>query len=133
MPDYPPPFKLKVELVGFPFKIVRKVLVPREVLMFDLHMIIQGAMGWTNTHLYEFLDQQPKGKIRVGVPSDYDLEYEEMGFPALRDAQKVHFKDVFYKENKGKSFWYNYDVGDDWQHRLTFQKVTDKENQNYFG
>lgn len=133
MPDYPPPFKLKIELVGFPFKIIRKVLVPREILLFDLHMIIQGAMGWTNSHLFEFTDHDPANKVRVGVPSEYDSEFDDMGLPILRDAKKVYLNDVFYKENGAKPFWYNYDFGDDWQHRLAFQKVTDKENQNYFG
>lgn len=127
------PFKLKIELIGLPFKVIRIVLVPQRIRLFDLHMIIQGAMGWTNSHLYEFMDRNPATKIRLGVSSEYDSEFDDMGLPVLRDAKKVYFNDVFYKENGGKPFWYKYDFGDGWQHRVSFQKADERDKKNFFG
>lgn len=37
-----------------PFPIDRKVLVPSDIQMDELHLVIQVAMGWENAHLYQF-------------------------------------------------------------------------------
>ncbi len=64
-----------------------------------LHLVIQAAMGWTNSHLRQF---------RAGETS-----YADPGFEAedAKDERKVRLKDIAVK--KGARFSYEYDFGDD--------------------
>src|SRR5262245_60305503 len=47
-------FQLKVQLRNVRPPIWRRLLVPSDMTLADLHDVIQTAMGWTNTHLHEF-------------------------------------------------------------------------------
>jgi Plasmid pRiA4b ORF-3-like protein len=33
--------------------VLRRIEVPFDIRLDRLHLVIQAAMGWTNTHLYE--------------------------------------------------------------------------------
>jgi hypothetical protein len=46
--------QLKITLKGTKPPIWRRVLVDKATTFFELHNIIQIAMGWTNSHLHEF-------------------------------------------------------------------------------
>lgn len=120
------PIKLKVELKDTPHKIVRKVLVPEDISMYQLHLIIQDSMGWEHAHLFEFSDVKWKSSIRVGIPDDFDDDFD-MYSANKQDANKVRIKDLFVVENGSKPFWYLYDFGDDWWHQISFLKVSKKD------
>src|SRR5438874_1380291 len=47
---------LHVELQGIRPPIWRGVVVPSRLALSDLHQVIQCAMPWTNSHLYQFCD-----------------------------------------------------------------------------
>ena len=56
--------QLKVSLDGSDPLIWRTLLINRETTFFELHHIIQLAMGWKNYHLFEFnLDGYRVGMI----------------------------------------------------------------------
>ena len=65
-----PTYQLKIELLEIEPLIWRRVLVPGSVTLGQLHMVIQFAMGWANTHLHEFI---------VGEHSYSDPEFEIEG------------------------------------------------------
>jgi hypothetical protein len=46
----------------------RRLLVPQDVTLPQLHSILQVAMGWTNSHLHQF----KVGDVRFAEPSDED-------------------------------------------------------------
>ena len=48
-------YKLKITLIDSKPLIWRRILVEEDVLLSDLHKIIQSAMGWTNSHLHQFI------------------------------------------------------------------------------
>ncbi len=48
-------YQLKVTLWGSRPQIWRRVSVPEQTTLHQLHWIIQGAMGWTNSHLHQFI------------------------------------------------------------------------------
>lgn len=127
------PLKLKIQLQNMPHKVIRKVLVRGDIVLYDFHMVIQEAMGWWNSHLFEFSDKRVDAQIRVGIPSDYDEEFLDMGFSKLRDSEATFLKTAFLEENEAKPFWYVYDFGDDWQHRISFQKVSKKQLEDFDG
>jgi len=61
-------FQLRVTLMGTTPSIWRRLLVPQDVTLPQLHSILQVAMGWTNSHLHQF----KVGDVRFAEPSDED-------------------------------------------------------------
>jgi hypothetical protein len=135
IPLHKPPIKLKINLENMPHSVYRKILVPEDINMLQLHLVIQIAMGWTNSHLFQFQDNKNWMRatgLVVSIPNPYDMDgmWDEGDH---READKVPLKEIFLEERGGKPFWYWYDFGDDWWHRITFQKVTKKDMQAYAG
>lgn len=125
------PIKLKIALKDLPHKCTRTILVPENINMLQLHFIIQESFGWLNSHLFEFSDIKGRAEIRVGVIDDFDDDFDFIQMAPKQDVQKVLLKKTFLEENNAKAFWYWYDFGDDWWHRISFQKVTQKDLKLY--
>lgn len=55
---YQPPragnFGLKITLEDVRPAVLRRVEVPTDIMLTDLHQVVQAAMPWTNSHLYAF-------------------------------------------------------------------------------
>jgi hypothetical protein len=86
----------------------RAVEVPSDIRLERLHYIIQAAMGWCDSHLHQFT---------VGNECTADPEAEE----GVRDEMTVRLHQI--ASEKGSSFLYVYDLGDDWQHEVTVEAV----------
>ena len=109
-----PIYQLKVTLNGIRPPIWRRLLVPGDVTLEDLHYIIQIAMGWTNSHLHQFI----VGQTYFGEPHpDYGLE--------MQDERRVRLNQVAPRE--GFKFRYEYDFGDSWLHDLLVEKILKPE------
>src|SRR6266545_344516 len=80
-----------------------------------LHLTIQAAMGWTNSHLYE---------IRAGDVG-WSTPYPESDWADdFLDARKARLGDVL--EDVGtKTLRYLYDFGDGWEHTIKIERVLD--------
>lgn len=122
------PIKLRVALKGLPHKCERVLLVPEDITMRQLHFVIQEAMGWTNSHLFEFRPEKFKASLAVGMENDYDYV-----FVKTTDANKVGLKEAFLHDRVGRPFWYEYDFGDGWMHRVTFLKATSRDKEAFVG
>ncbi len=48
-------YRLRITLLDIEPSIWRAVLVPETITLSKLHSVIQAAMGWTNSHLHEFV------------------------------------------------------------------------------
>jgi len=48
-------YQLKVTLNGTGSPIWRRILVPENVTLYQLHTILQIVMGWTDSHLHQFM------------------------------------------------------------------------------
>ncbi len=48
-------YQIQIALKDFRPKIWRRLLVPSDLLLSDFHKIIQTSMGWTNSHLHQFI------------------------------------------------------------------------------
>lgn len=127
------PIKLKIELKDVPHKVIRKVLVPNDINMHQLHLVIQFAMGWENVHLFEFTDKKGLGRFRAGVANEMDDYYTEGDEFGLRNAFDVSLEEVYLERNDKKPFWYWYDFGDDWFHRVSFLKPNKNDLKSYEG
>ena len=91
----------------------RRVQVPLTIRLDRLHLVLQAALGWTNSHLYEIRARD----VGWGVP---DLDFGDG--PA--DARKVRLIDVL--EDLGvKTLKYLYDFGDGWEHTIKIERIAD--------
>ena len=128
------PIKLKIALQDLPHKCERTLLIPEVVNMYQVHVLIQRAIGWENAHLFEFSDKRRMPTYRIGIPNDFEDDFQDaFGFTKNIQADKAKLKDVFIVENNAKPFWYLYDFGDGWEHKLSFLKVTQKDMKFYDG
>ena len=103
-------YQLKITLVGSTPSIWRRVVVPGEITLEQLHEVIQVTFAWENCHLHAF----EIGRQRYGVPDPDDF-----GPPELPES-KVRVCDVVKPRSK---FAYEYDFGDDWVHEIRVEKV----------
>jgi hypothetical protein len=107
-----PVYLLKVALLHVRPAIWRRLKVPGDHALADLHEAIQVAMGWTNSHMHEFLI----GEARYGEPSP------EGGYaPGVQDEADAVLSDVL--GGVGSKFRYVYDFGDDWQHEIVVEEI----------
>ncbi len=106
---------LHVVLVGSEPAIWRRVAVPVRGSLRMIHDIIQGAMGWQDYHLWEFI----VGDKRYGMP---EPGWRERG---LFTAKNIRLQKLI--ERGVEQFDYVYDMGDDWLHRITIEAVEDGE------
>lgn len=109
-------------MAGYVFKIMlehthspvwRRVLVPERSTFHDLHRVIQAVFGWENDHLHAF--SIPSRRIQIGSWEEdwtgYDYDYDE---------DRTLLEQLIFGQ---KSLRYTYDFGDDWIHKIIFEKV----------
>ncbi|MBF0335527.1 MAG: plasmid pRiA4b ORF-3 family protein [Alphaproteobacteria bacterium] len=110
-----PVARIRIELQDIQPTIWRRVDVPLSCTLMMLNDIIQVAMGWQDTHLFDFRI----GDRAYGVPSD------EMDGPRVFSAKSLRLRDVVARGVE--RFLYVYDFGDDWRHDVTIEAVRDGE------
>ena len=105
-------YQLKVTLLGTDPPIWRRLLVPPELTLAQLHDVLQVAMGWQDGHLHEF----SAGGRRFG-PQDPDDQFmaDDVG-----DERKVRVFGLFGRT--GAKALYTYDFGDTWEHSIVLEK-----------
>jgi hypothetical protein len=107
MPD-PASLVLKIELDGVEPPVWRRVAVPSNIHLDELHNVINRAMGWDGWHLYEFEDE--KGTF-------VSSESHGPGYPAVDNVL------VSIADEPGHQFTYVYDLGDWWTHTVTLEEI----------
>ncbi len=108
-----PTYQLKVTLEGARPPIWRRILVPGDLNLSQLHKVIQLCMGWTDSHLHQFLID----RTMYSLPDEDDLLLPKKP----KNEAKFTLQALDAKTRGG--FQYIYDFGDDWLHRITVEKV----------
>ena len=106
-------YLLKIKLLYIEPDIWRRFVVPSDIKLNHLHDVIQIVMGWNDCHLHEFL---LGSKCYTANP-----EFKEDGEKTSR------YRLVNLIKEKGQTFGYLYDFGDDWLHEIILE---DSEYQN---
>ncbi|MDR2025946.1 MAG: plasmid pRiA4b ORF-3 family protein [Prevotellaceae bacterium] len=114
-------FKIQIEDITKP-PVWRKVLVPETFTFHRFHHVIQAAFGWEDTHVYQFSEKEYGSEEIIGIPTDDD-DWEG----PVTDSRNKKLKEIFTKE--GKRFIYIYDLGDDWVHKITLEKIINENRQ----
>jgi hypothetical protein len=112
MPGEKSVYQLKVTLDDSKPPIWRRILVPGNTTLYNLHEILQIVMGWENYHLHMFTIE---GQI-YGDPEDD--EYGDLG---TKDETRYRLDQLdLYEKSK---FSYEYDFGDGWEHTILVEKI----------
>jgi hypothetical protein len=88
----------------------RRIVVRDDWTLDQLHRVLQVAMGWEDSHLYEFHVEGRKYRVP-------DSENE----PRILDAKRTLIRQVF--RAIGARSEYMYDFGDHWRHDLQLEAI----------
>lgn len=113
-------YQIRIELNGSQPKIWRRLLVPPDVTLSDLHKILQTAMGWTNSHLHQFI----KNQDFYVPPAPGGELWDDSGI----DYTGMTLNEFLVKKNE--TIEYEYDFGDGWNHEITLEKMVGKTDGN---
>jgi len=103
--------RLKISLDHVTPTVLRRIEVPFDIRLDRLHLTIQAAMGWSNSHLYEIR----VGGVGFGLP---DPDWRD----GPRDARRARLNDVL--EDVGtRTLHYIYDFGDGWDHTIKVERL----------
>lgn len=118
-------YQLKIQIKNSHPPIWRRVIVPAGLSFSQLSIILNEVMGWCGYHLsaFEFYHL----KIRI---EDMVEEYDDWGFGEYDMIEASETMIDAYLDSE-EWFTYQYDFGDDWQHRVTIEKVLEDYDANY--
>lgn len=112
-----PVLQLRVDLRGSKPPIWRRLQVPGDIALRELHTVLQVAFGWDSTHMYVF----DTAHGQFGVP------HPDVGF---RSDAKVTLEQV--AAAPGTKLTYTYDFGDDWEHLITVEATVPCEDASIY-
>ncbi|WP_327241116.1 plasmid pRiA4b ORF-3 family protein [Streptomyces sp. NBC_01320] len=104
--------KIKVTLRGSRPPVWRRLEVPSGTTLQQLHHLIQAAFGWEGYHMWAFETPQDR----------YGVADRELG---IRSAASKRLDQV--APSVGDKLSYTYDFGDDWEHDILVEAITDAE------
>jgi hypothetical protein len=108
--------RLKITLDDVKPVVLRRVEVPFDIRLDRLHLTIQAAMGWSNSHLYG---------IRAGI--GWSTPYPDADWAGdFVDARKARLGDIL-QDIGTKTLKYLYDFGDGWEHTMKVERPIDAE------
>lgn len=106
-------YQFRITLLECSPKIWRRIQV-RNCTLDRLHVMIQTAMGWTNSHLHQFkIDGE-----RYGDPELLDDGF--LDFHCV-DSTVTKLSEIIPQDGKRFRFVYEYDFGDCWHHEVLFE------------
>lgn len=113
-------YQFKITLQDIKPPIWRRIRVPASYTFWDLHVAIQDVMGWTDSHLHEFVIKNPKTgrNINIGLPD------EDFG-RKVSEGWKKKIADFFIPANPKAE--YSYDFGDDWRHAVVLEEILPRQ------
>jgi Plasmid pRiA4b ORF-3-like protein len=109
--------RLKITLDDVNPAVLRRVEVPLDIRLDQLHLTIQTAMGWTNSHLYEIR----AGDVGWSTP---DPDADWVG--DFLDARKAQLDNILEDIGTRKLVYLN-DFGDGWEHTIKVERLADPE------
>ncbi|MBD5134854.1 MAG: hypothetical protein HDT39_02665 [Lachnospiraceae bacterium] len=117
-------FQLKIAIKNSKPPIWRRVIVPSGITFSQFSMILNNAMGWLGYHLFEF-EFHSLGLQIAENANEMDYGYGDYDY--------IEAKDTFIGDYLEQTDWftYTYDLGDDWQHKVTVEKIIYDYDLNY--
>jgi len=110
----PTTYQLLITLQDIQPAVRRRIQVDSSIKLSDLHKVLQTAMGWTDSHLHQFIKDGKNYTLRTSDNDYWDKTVDV-------DYKKIVLGDLLI--NEGDSMDYNYDYGDDWMHTIELERI----------
>jgi hypothetical protein len=111
---------LHIQLHGSEPAIWRRLEVDGSMTLERFHEVLQGALGWTNSHLHLYMDRNPfiRGQVAAGEqPTTWLMANSiEDGLQGEDESGSTLTRAL---ARSGGTLWYEYDLGDSWMHLIT--------------
>jgi len=120
-------FQFKIILQNIRPAIWRCIQIKKQCTFWDLHVAIQDAMGWSDSHLHELRVFNPATgkKEYIGIPGDEGEDVHPM--LAGWDVEVEHYM----RSEANHEMLYLYDFGDSWEHLVEFEGEQEKNFDKY--
>lgn len=117
-------FELLVTIDLEIYKVVRRLIVPADIELANLHKLLQRVFDWKNCHLHDFtvFDDKKRTPVASIVMCEEDLSYSDDA--VLEEGCKL--SDYFPKY---KHMLYTYDMGDNWEHSIELVRVIEEHSE----
>ena len=117
-------YRLKITLAGSRPPIWRRVEVDGNISLGELHQVIQIAMGWTDSHLHQFIVNDTYYSTPYPGMEDWGMMED------IRDANEISLQQVAVEV--GAQFIYEYDFGDSWEHIIRVEQIKEPEAEVFY-
>jgi hypothetical protein len=108
-------YELKLEMLEVEPLIWRRLLVPGSITLAQLHEVLQTAMGWTNSHLHEFI-------VGDHIYSDPEFEIDEA-------RSEYRYRLARLAPRVRNTITYLYDFGDGWEHQIRVEAIIENDTR----
>ena len=108
-------YQVKITIQGSKPEIWRRILVPADVRLADLHKIIQIAFNWEDAHLHQFIKDRKFYTVRY----PHDMTWYELDNIDYK-KEKTRLSNLLTSEKE--TLEYEYDFGDSWMHVILLEK-----------
>lgn len=128
--------ELRITLQRSKPPIWRRIAVPSDIKLSDLHVVIQIVMGWTDSHLHQFVIRNPRPKPAFEGLRAMDVQARIEMLMMSRDRcwsdPRMELEEAEDEAKTGLSelapavkskFIYEYDFGDGWDHKINVVKI----------
>jgi hypothetical protein len=130
----------------------RRFILPATLDFYDLHSVIQTAVGWTDSHLFNFSIEDAANNKTIVLVGDEDSVQENFAmaqhymkhppekgtfademYQRFIRTQLLLARDVHLDEYEGNfpEFRYIYDFGEGWEHEVILEKVVEDYANDY--
>ncbi|MCF8150780.1 MAG: plasmid pRiA4b ORF-3 family protein [Burkholderiaceae bacterium] len=103
---------LRIDLAHLKPPVWRRLEVPANITLTQLHRVIQMAFDWDDSHMHSF--EIAGRRYGQAMPDPFGVDLDEL------DERKFLLRDV---AGVGNRFTYTYDFGDDWHHLVKVEKI----------
>jgi hypothetical protein len=112
-------YQFRISLRDIKPEIWRRIVIPAESTFWELHVALQDAMGWTDSHLHVFRMRDPETERddAVGIPLDDPSPLVGPHQPGWEVPV------VQYLQLPGDTAEYEYDFGDGWVHDVLLEAI----------
>jgi hypothetical protein len=112
-------YRVRIDLKGTRPPLWRRLELSSDLLLDELHRVIQEAFGWTDSHLHQFSSgpspHSPEAELYL---CPFQVDEGDIGIP----EEQVRVDEVL--ADPGDKLYYEYDFGDGWEHVIKLETVS---------
>lgn len=125
-------YQLKITLQQTSPPIWRRILVHKDMMLTEVHEVIQIAFDWLDYHLHCFEPRTTNGERLYNKHLQIGIENEQLVGLLDYDYDETEEKLSNWLVKEKDRLMYVYDFGDDWRHEIVLEKILPvEEGQTY--